>query len=151
MLILVKKYITEDGMNDTAANLVPKGSLLVATRVSLGNITINNIDMAISQDLTGVVIDKSTADKEFLYWVLLQFSNITKGFGQGTAILGILREDLEHLKVALPPLSEQQNIASILSNVDYQIQKQQEYRSKLETLKKGLMQKLLTGQIRVKA
>ena len=146
-----EKYITEDGMNDTAANLVPKGSLLVATRVSLGNITINNIDMAISQDLTGVVIDKSTADKEFLYWALLQFSNITKGFGQGTAILGILREDLEHLKVALPPLSEQQKIASILSNVDSLIQVQQKHKSKLENHKKGLMQILLTGRIRVKA
>ena len=142
-----EKYITEDGMNDSAANLVPKGSLLVATRVSLGNITINNIDMAISQDLTGVVIDKSTADKEFLYWALLQFSNITKGFGQGTAILGILREDLEHLKVALPPLSEQQKIASILSNVDSLIQQTQKIIEQTRRLRKGLMQGLLTKGI----
>jgi type I restriction enzyme S subunit len=34
--------------------------------------------------------------------------------------------------------------------IDSEIQKQQEYKSKLESLKKGLMQKLLTGQIRVK-
>jgi type I restriction enzyme S subunit len=45
---------------------------------------------------------------------------------------------------------EQQQIATILSNVNLQLQKQQEYKSQLETLKKGLMQKLLTGQIRVK-
>jgi len=51
--------------------------------------------------------------------------------------------------IPFPPLPEQQKIVSILSKVDSQIQKQQEYKSKLETLKKGLMQKLLTGQIRV--
>lgn len=54
------------------------------------------------------------------------------------------------LNFELPSYPEQQKIASILSNVDSQIQKQQEYKSKIESLKKGLMQKLLTGQIRVK-
>ena len=57
---------------------------------------------------------------------------------------------IEKLELPLPAIQEQQKIASILSNVDSQIQKQQEHKSKLESLKKGLMQKLLTGQIRVK-
>jgi len=47
-------------------------------------------------------------------------------------------------------LKEQQQIASILSKVDELIQKQQNNKSNLENLKKGLMQKLLTGKIRVK-
>jgi len=45
---------------------------------------------------------------------------------------------------------EQQKIALILSNIDYQIKSKQEYKSNLEILKKGLMKTLLTGQIRVK-
>ena len=45
---------------------------------------------------------------------------------------------------------ERQKIASILSGVDAYIQKNQQYKERLEKLKKGLMQKLLTGQIRVK-
>lgn len=59
-------------------------------------------------------------------------------------------QQLSEISIYLPHKVEQQKIASILSNVDYQIKKQQEYKSKLEILKKGLMQKLLTGQIRVK-
>ena len=55
----------------------------------------------------------------------------------------------QDLNFELPPLSEQQKIASILSGVDAYIQKNQQYKEKLEKLKKGLMQKLLTGKIRV--
>jgi type I restriction enzyme S subunit len=46
--------------------------------------------------------------------------------------------------------AERKIIDTILTDVNNEIQKQQEYKSKLENLKKGLMQKLLTGQIRVK-
>ena len=53
------------------------------------------------------------------------------------------------IKIPLPPLEEQKQIASILSSVDNKIKKEEEYKAKLERLKKGLMQKLLTGEIRV--
>lgn len=68
----------------------------------------------------------------------------------GTTRPRVNLEQIRNLSFPTPPKPEQQKIASILSTVDSQIQKQQEYKSKLETLKKGLMQKLLTGQIRVK-
>ena len=54
------------------------------------------------------------------------------------------------LNFELPDIKEQQKIASILSEVDAYIQSNQQYKEKLIKLKKGLMQKLLTGQIRVK-
>ena len=57
---------------------------------------------------------------------------------------------LKKMKIILPPINEQQQIASILSNVDSQITKEKLNKANLELLKKGLMQKLLTGKIRVK-
>ncbi len=54
------------------------------------------------------------------------------------------------LKIILPPFSEQQQIASILSSVDDKIDILQSKKSAYTTLKKGLMAKLLTGQMRVK-
>ncbi|WP_408956580.1 restriction endonuclease subunit S [Natroniella sp. ANB-PHB2] len=52
------------------------------------------------------------------------------------------------VKVPLPPLEEQKKIADILSSVDEKIQKKEEEKEKVERLKKGLMQKLLTGEKR---
>lgn len=67
-----------------------------------------------------------------------------------SANININQESYKKIPVPHPSVKEQQEITLILSNMDSQIQKQQDYKSKLETLKKGLMQKLLTGQIRVK-
>ena len=54
-----------------------------------------------------------------------------------------------NLIILLPPLPEQQQIASILSNTDEKIQSYERYRQKLQNLKTSLMQKLLTGEVRV--
>lgn len=70
--------------------------------------------------------------------------------GQGASIVHLYPDALKRIQVALPPLSEQRQIASILTTIDDRIE---EHRSKLEALtqlKSGLMQQLLTGRIRVK-
>jgi type I restriction enzyme S subunit len=58
--------------------------------------------------------------------------------------------EIEKYLVSLPSKREQKDIAVTLSNTDYKISKLQEERSRLQDVKKGLMQKLLTGKIRVK-
>lgn len=58
--------------------------------------------------------------------------------------------DIERLRIICPPLPEQRRIASILSNVDDKSKREEEYKAELERVKRGLMQVLLTGKIRVK-
>ncbi len=57
--------------------------------------------------------------------------------------------ELLNLLLPLPPLPEQRRIASMLSQVDEVIEKEQKYKEKLERIKRGLMKDLLTGRIRV--
>ncbi len=56
---------------------------------------------------------------------------------------------LLNLHIPLPPLPEQHRIASILSQIDEVIEKEERYKEKLERIKQGLMQDLLTGKVRV--
>lgn len=62
----------------------------------------------------------------------------------------LLLGDFRVLRIPLPPIPEQRKIASILSAVDDKIAKEMLRRVQLEQLKKGLMQGLLTGRVRVK-
>ncbi|KFM19422.1 putative type-1 restriction enzyme MjaXP specificity protein [Marine Group I thaumarchaeote SCGC AAA799-P11] len=56
---------------------------------------------------------------------------------------------LEEIPIILPSKNEQDKIVIILSNIDSKIESQEKYKEKLERLKKSLMQKLLTGEVRV--
>ena len=51
--------------------------------------------------------------------------------------------------IPLPPLPEQQRIAEILSQTDQTIEKEEQYREKLQKIKQGLMEDLLTGKVKV--
>jgi len=88
---------------------------------------------------------------KFLTFLLRSESvrNIVISRSTSSANTNINQNSYGSIPMLILPIQEQQKIVSILSNVDSKIQKQQEYKSKLESLKKGLMQKLLTGQIRV--
>jgi len=144
-----ERKITQEGLDNSSSSLVKKHHILLASRVSLGNISINTIDLAINQDVTALVLDKSMISEEYLYWILLKDMYRITSIAQGTTIKGFIRDDLSKLKLPIPPLDEQQKIASILSNVDDKIAKKKIIHSKLVQLKRGQMQKLLTGKIRV--
>ena len=66
-----------------------------------------------------------------------------------SANTNINQDSLKSLHICIPPLPEQKKIATILSAVDDKIEILQSKKSEHETLKKGLMEQLLTGQIRV--
>ena len=142
-----EKYITERGLINSATNIVNKSNILVATRVGIGKVAINKVDIAISQDLTGVILNKRKIDENYLYWFLSNSTNKFLSLTQGTTIKGILRKDLELFKIFLPPIIEQRGIAEVLSTVDEAIQRTDAVIAKAQELKRGLMQRLLTRGI----
>lgn len=79
-----------------------------------------------------------------------QIKKQIKRLTNGTTVFGISKPNLLSIKFAVPPFLEQQKIASILSSVDEDIEGYEEEKVKYEELKKGLMQQLLTGKMRVK-
>lgn len=71
-------------------------------------------------------------------------------FGQGNSVVHIYSKDLCKLFVPKPPIKEQQKISNILNAVDDKIESLQQKKEEFTNLKKGLMEQLLTGRIRVK-
>lgn len=86
-------------------------------------------------------------------WLMLNSESFRKkvfSISQGGTQIYVNFSNVKKLIVKIPSLKEQQKIASILSEVDNQIEEYELKKEKLQTLKKGLMQQLLTGKIRVK-
>ncbi|MBE7646810.1 restriction endonuclease subunit S [Tenacibaculum finnmarkense] len=72
-----------------------------------------------------------------------------KRIATGASVQGVSKGNLKKIKILIPPLKEQQKIASILSSVDEKLGVLSEKKSYYQNLKKGLMQQLLTGLVRV--
>ena len=146
----IRRYITIEGVKNSATNVIPKGNLLVVTRTGVGKLAIAPFDIAISQDITGVITDDKKLLPDFIYRFFDYHEKKLKSFVQGTSINGLLREDLALISICVPKLKEQKEITNILSDVDSEIDTEEFYKQNLETLKKSLMQVLLTGKVRVK-
>ena len=68
---------------------------------------------------------------------------------QGDAVVHIRADHLAQIELALPPLPEQRAIATVLSDVDFEITALERRLEKTRAIKRGMMQQLLTGSIRL--
>ena len=69
--------------------------------------------------------------------------------GQGDAVVHVNARNLAQIEINLPPVEEQTAIAAVLYDMDTEIAALERRRDKTATLKQGMMQQLLTGQIRL--
>ena len=69
--------------------------------------------------------------------------------GQGDAVVHISASNLAQVRIDLPPLTEQTAIATVLSDMDAEIAVLGQRRNKIRAVKQGMMQQLLTGQVRL--
>ena len=145
-----EKFISEEAVKKTSTNIVPKDSIIFATRVGVGKVGINRVDLAINQDLAGVLIDNAKFDIKFIAYQLgidsiQQYVAMNK---RGATIKGITRECLKEIRLNLPTLPEQKKIAHVLSTVQRAIEMQERIIKITTELKKALMQKLFTEGLR---
>jgi type I restriction enzyme S subunit len=95
---------------------------------------------------------KESGNPEFIYQITRFKKLRLKAEGYMTGSAGQQRvptDFFQEFQIPLPPLPEQHHIAEILTTIDTYIEKEQTYLNKLQQIKKGLMQDLLTGKVRV--
>jgi type I restriction enzyme S subunit len=86
----------------------------------------------------------------FLKWLFYELTYLNPArFHLADVVPGLKRELVYCLKIPLPLTSEQQKIAEILSTIDKKLELERKRKEKLERIKKGLMNLLLTGKIRI--
>jgi len=145
----IRRHINEDALRYSSSHLIREGNILLVTRTGVGKLAIAPFDVAISQDITGIILDSSQYCVEFFYYYLQVLVENFKKMNQGTSINGIIRSDLEATLILKPPLDEQKQIAAVLKALDINLKNEQSNLSKYRYLKIGLMADLLTGKVRV--
>ena len=117
VVVAGRKWITREAIDNSATHVVPKGAILLVTRTGVGKVAIAGADIAISQDLTGIVLKEGT-NADFVVAAIRQKTRNLLDIQQGAIIKGVLRKDVEKLEIPLPPLSEQHRIVEILDQAE---------------------------------
>lgn len=147
-----ERGITQKGLDGSSTHLIPRGNLLIGTRVGVGKVAITDVDIAISQDLTGMFVDRGKYDLEFLAYEISspRVQEYFRNLMRGTTIKGIPREDLKNIPLSIPSPTEQKEIAHILSSADEKIEAEEKRKVSLQALFKTMLHLLMTGIVRVK-
>jgi type I restriction enzyme, S subunit len=146
-LFNTKVAITKNGLDSSSAWLVPVNSILYSMYASIGFVSINKVEVSTNQAIMNIIPDGSKITLEFLYQYLLDLKGKIDKFIDQTTQKNLNAQKVRNFKIPLPPLKEQEKIADILSTADDKIDAIATQIEKAETLKKGLLQKLLSEGI----
>ena len=149
--------ITEYGVNNTSLKTYSEGDIAVVVRSGVLQHTLPVAKLTskstVNQDIKVLQPNKDVVDPEYLFHILRIQSNRIRQLCMktGTTVQSIETSFLEKYKLRIPPRKKQEKIAGTFGNLDQKIRLEQSHLSKLKELKRGLMQDLLTGKVRVDA
>ncbi|QRF75297.1 Type I restriction enzyme MjaXIP specificity protein [Thermoplasmatales archaeon] len=149
-IVKTTEFITEYGLRNSSSWLTPVDSILYSMYASYGKVSINKIPVATNQAILSLIPNESNVSVDFLYYELENKKDSLRPYLRTTTQDNLNANIVTKLCIALPPMAEQQKIAEILSTVDSKLELLRRKKEKLEVLKKGLMNHLLTGKVRVK-
>ena len=144
-----KRTITEKGLNDSSAKILPKGTILFTSRATIGAKAILTTEATTNQGFQSLVVINGN-NNEFIYYYLDIIINEIKQKASGSTFPEVSAESIRKTTIKIPNVTEQNAIASVLVNADKEIEIQKQKLAAMQEQKKGLMQVLLTGKKRIK-
>ncbi len=112
-----ERSISEEGLRQSSAKLLPINSILVSSRATIGRVAINKIPVATNQGFKNIIIQKS--DRVNSYFVAYMMTNLVEtmqNMGSGGTFKEISKTNISKLAIPLPPLEVQQEIVSQLDS-----------------------------------
>ncbi len=145
-----EEHITEAAIADSATNLIPANTLIVATRIALGKAIRPTVACAINQDLKALVLGCDIDSDFLLYWIGAN-QRVIQDLGSGTTVSGIRLEALHGLPLLLPPAAEQTRIVekleALLSDLDAGVAELKAAQKKLAQYRQSLLKAAVEGAL----
>ena len=143
-----KTKITEEGLKNSSAKILPPFSIIVCTRATIGKAAINTVPMTTNQGFKNII--PKNIDTDFLYYKILSEEHNLIRIASGSTFLEVSKTDFDNFHISIPPLPEQQKIAEILSKFDEAINTTKRIVEDLKVRNKGLNQNLFNGDFKEK-
>ena len=135
-----RKSITQEGLINSATQLVPKNSIAIITRVGVGKLAFIPFSYTTSQDFVSL----SVLNTEPYFTVYACYKKLQSELNavQGTSIKGITKNELLAKSIMVPKYNEQRKIGIIFKQIDNLITLHQRKLEKLQNIKKSCLEKM---------
>lgn len=139
--VIPQKFISEEGLQNSSAKLIPKNSIAIVTRVGVGKLAIIDQDYATSQDFLS--LSDFNGDTQFIVYSIYRMLQKESAQLQGTSIKGITKEDLLSKKISIPEsLEEQSAIGSLFRTLDDLLASYKNNLANYQSLKTTMLSKM---------
>lgn len=108
-----ERTITDDGLQNSSARILPPHSVILSSRAPIGHLVINTKPMATNQGCKGL-IPGCHIDHKFLFYYLTSIVALLNDLGTGATFKELSGGKLKEVHIPIPPFSEQQRIVRIL-------------------------------------
>jgi len=135
------RNITELGLRNSSARMLPKNSILLTSRAPIGYLAIAENELCTNQGFKSLIVNPEKANYNFVYYLIKSNVERIKGLGTGTTFAEISGSVVKNLKFFLPDLPTQTAIAEILSSLDDKIELNNKINQELENLAQTLFKR----------
>lgn len=139
------RTITEKGLKNSSAKLLPQGAILITTRATIGDVAISKKECTTNQGFQSLVVNDSESNLFWFYWIIRHKEELIKR-ASGSTFKEISKNEIINITSYSPKKQEQQKIAACLSSLDELIEATAQKVEALKEHKKGLMQRLFPAE-----
>jgi type I restriction enzyme S subunit len=143
--------ITQAGLDNSSARLLPAGTVCLSRTASVGYVTQMARDMATSQDFVTWTCDLRGLEPRFLMYALLAEGDDIRRFGKGTTHTTIYFPEVKAFHICLPPLAEQRRIVAKLDAITARTGRARADLDRISALtsryKQAVLAKAFTGEL----
>ena len=139
------RTITEKGLKNSSAKLLPQGAILITTRATIGDVAISKKECTTNQGFQSLVVNDSESNLFWFYWIIRHKEELIKR-ASGSTFKEISKNEIINITSYSPKKQEQQKIADCLSSLDELIEATAQKVETLKEHKKGLMQRLFPAE-----
>ena len=130
-------YLTDEGVKNSTAKIVPAESLLIGIRVGVGKCSVTTCPMCTNQDIVALSEINEEVDPFFLKYVVDSYADWFNKTKRGATILGVTSKEVSKLSIPLPSLIEQHRVVDTFAKIDSSINESRKLAKKIDELAKS--------------
>jgi len=139
-----ERTISQEGLNNSSAKLLPINTILLSTRATIGESSIAKEECCTNQGFQSLIANEEIVCYEYLYYLVVTLTKELIRKSCGSTFLEISANEVRKIKTFIPNLEEQSKVSSLLSLIDDRIATQIKIIEDLKKLKSAISNKLFS-------